>query len=50
MMPIESVQLLVTGMLCFQIATLIGLVYLAVNQKRSRKPPMAPMMSEEYRK
>jgi hypothetical protein len=49
MIPIESVSLLITGMICFQVATLIGLVYLAVKEKASRKPPKAALMREEYR-
>jgi len=50
MIPIETVEHLIAGMLCFQAATLIGLVYLAVKEKRTDpRPPKAGMMSELYR-
>jgi hypothetical protein len=50
MIPIETVQLLIAGMLCFQAATLIGLAYLAAKEKRTDpRPPKAGLMSDLYR-
>jgi hypothetical protein len=51
MIPIETVEHLITGMLCFQVATLIGLVYLATKDRSSRQAPAqkAGLMSELYR-
>jgi len=47
MIPIETVEHLLNAMLCFQAATLIGLVYLAVKEKRTDpRPPKAGMMRD----
>ena len=47
MIPIDTVLLLIVGAICFQIANLIGLVYLAI--RTDPKPTKAGLMSELYR-